>query len=275
VAVDLTPVQFVVAALAAGCIGVVGAMAGVGGGFLLVPVLLLLFPDWAPASITSVSLTAVLMNALLSARVYARRGLLDRRTALVLGSTAVPAAVGGASVTVGVPRGAFEFSFGLLMLVVAGLFAWRALREMNEDPSRTPRANRDFSDRTGHHYRYRVPERLAVVVSPLAGFTSAFFGIGGGVLQMPIMVLALRVPVRVAVGTAHSVLVATTATAMVVLAVAGHLLDAWPLALAAGAASMTGGFVGTRLAPLVSPRAVLWLLTAALVAAAARQLLAA
>ncbi|MEK9658348.1 MAG: sulfite exporter TauE/SafE family protein [Chloroflexota bacterium] len=272
--VELSPAGFAVAVLAAGCIGVVGAMAGVGGGFLLVPVLLYLFPDWAPASITSVSLTAVLMNALLSARVYARQGLLDRRTALVLASTAVPAAVGGAAVTVHAPREAFELAFGVLMLVVAGLFAWRALSEVADAVLKSGTANRDFSDNTGHHYRYLVNERLAATVSPIAGFTSAFFGIGGGVLQMPILVLGLRVPVRVAVATAHSVLVATTATAMVVLAVAGHLLDAWPLALAAGAASMTGGFMGTRLAALVSPRTVLWLLTAALVAAAARQLLA-
>jgi uncharacterized membrane protein YfcA len=273
-AVELAPAGFAMTVLAAGCIGVVGALAGVGGGFLLVPVLLFLYPDWAPASITSVSLTAVLMNALLSARVYARRGLLDRRTALVLASTAVPAAVGGAAVTVNAPRGAFELAFGALMLVVAGLFAWRAVSDLADAALSLPTANREFHDRAGQHYRYRVNERLAAVVSPVAGFTSAFFGIGGGVLQMPIMVLGLRVPVRVAVATAHTVLVATTATAMTVLAVAGHLLDAWPLALAAGAASMAGGFVGTRLAPLVSPRTVLWLLTAALVAAAARQLFA-
>ena len=74
-------------------IGTFGATVGIGGGVLLVPILLVIFPEASPAVITSISLTAVVMNAISANLGYRRKRWQDPRTGLVLIAAAVPAAI--------------------------------------------------------------------------------------------------------------------------------------------------------------------------------------
>ena len=185
-------------------IGAVGAVVGVGGGFLLVPALLFLFPDADPASVATVSLTAIFFNACSASAGYRRKRLQDFRTAGILIALAVPGAVAGALLNNATGRAAFETVFGAAL--IAGsvyLVARSALEPRRYAPARRGRP-RTVVDSEGVRYDYRVNEPLAAAAAPWAGVAAGFFGIGGGIINVPFMMLALRIPKAVAVPTSQT-----------------------------------------------------------------------
>ncbi len=254
-------------------VGAVGATVGVGGGFLLVPALLLLYPDATPAQITSISLTAVLLNALSASVGYRRRRTQDFRTALILIIFAAPAAIVGALVTRVIDRAPFETIFGAVLLLGALYLVVRSVLERGEKvPSATGR-ERVITQRDGARFEYRVNEPLAASVAPAAGFFAGFFGIGGGIINVPFMILALRMPARVAAATSQAELAVASAAALAVHLVA----DAggsgwWALAGVVGLGTLPGAQIGVRLASRVSARLVLGVLGAGLLVAGVRLL---
>ena len=76
-------------------VGFIGTLIGAGGGFILVPVLLLLFPHLDSEVITSISLAIVFLNACSGSLAYARLKRIDYKTALLFSLATVPGAVLG------------------------------------------------------------------------------------------------------------------------------------------------------------------------------------
>ncbi|HEX7938285.1 MAG TPA: sulfite exporter TauE/SafE family protein, partial [Gemmatimonadaceae bacterium] len=77
-------------------IGAFGTLIGAGGGFLLVPILLLMYPRDNPATITSISLAVVFLNAASGSVAYLRQHRVDVRSALRFSASAIPGSVLGA-----------------------------------------------------------------------------------------------------------------------------------------------------------------------------------
>lgn len=75
-------------------VGAYGTLIGAGGGFVLVPILLL-YPDESPEIITSISPAVVFFNAASGSAAYARMGRIDYRAAAVFAAATVPGAVAG------------------------------------------------------------------------------------------------------------------------------------------------------------------------------------
>lgn len=254
-------------------IGAVGAVVGVGGGFLLVPALLFLFPDADHGAVAVISLTAVLFNASSASVVYRRRRLQDFRTAGILISLAVPGAVAGALLNNAADRAVFEAVFGAVLIAGAVyLVARSALESRPYAPARTgkPRA---VVDSAGARYEYRVNERMTAAVAPWAGLAAGFFGIGGGIINVPFMMLALRIPKAVAVPTSQLDLTVAAATALVVhFALGDGGGGVWREALVTGIGAFAGAQIGARLAPRVGGRAVLGVIGVGLFLAGARLL---
>ena len=133
---DITVAQAFALALLGLSVGAVGALAGVGGGFLLVPALLFIFPEADPASVTAISLTAVLFTAASASVGFRLSRLQDFRTAAILIALAVPAAAVGALINRVTERGAFETVFGIALLLGAiYLIARSAIESRPEEPS--------------------------------------------------------------------------------------------------------------------------------------------
>src|SRR5207245_2044054 len=107
----LIPLGFVV--------GAFGTLIGAGGGFILVPALLLLYPTAKPSVITGISLAVVFFNAASGSIAYARERRIDWRTGLTFAAATTPGAVFGALAVSFVPRGVFDALFGLLLLGLA------------------------------------------------------------------------------------------------------------------------------------------------------------
>ncbi|MSR06180.1 MAG: sulfite exporter TauE/SafE family protein [Gemmatimonadetes bacterium] len=197
--------------------GGVGTLIGAGGGFLLVPALIFLYPAAAPDTITSISLAVVACNAISGSIAYAHMKRIDYPLGWRLALAAAPASVLGALSTSLLPRRMFDTAFGVVLLVAGtAMLTWPKAPEGVGEKRRTA---------------------LGMTFSAGAAYVSSLFGIGGGGLHVPVLVYVLGVPAHIATATATFILAGmaliATATHLVTGSLAGAL---WPtLYLAAGA----------------------------------------
>lgn len=201
----LIPLGFVV--------GAYGTLVGAGGGFLLVPVLLLLYPRETPDIITSVSLAVVFCNALSGSIAYARLQRIDYRSGMIFSAATIPGAVLGALTTGYIPRQTFDIAFGLLLIALAVFLAIKPGGRVVERQSCPPHHRTctvTESDGTTHSFSYNQP--LGVTVSLAVGYVSSLLGIGGGVIHVPVLVRLLNFPVHIATATSQFVLASMALT---------------------------------------------------------------
>ena len=236
-------------------VGAFGTIVGAGGGFILTPVLFLLYPHDAPETLTAISLAAVFFNASSGSIAYARQHRIDYRSGTVFALATLPGAVGGAFVVGLVSRRVFSVILAVVLVVLA---AWLLAGERWTAPPRTP-MNRLYR---GGLYSLGV------------GFLSSFLGIGGGVIHVPLLVRALAFPVHTATATSHFVLAfmagAGTITHIGLGSFAhGHgIRRAAALSVGVVAGAQLGAHVSTR----VHGRAITGMLALALVGLSARLL---
>jgi len=187
--------------------GTYGTMIGAGGGFVLVPILLLLYPHDGPHVITSISLAVVFFNAASGSEAYAKMGRIDYRSGLLFALATIPGAVLGALTTSLLPRRLFDLTFGVLLVATATYLVWRSAR-----PNAGPRRHRRGSttrrlveaDGTAHTYSFSTP--LGLFLSLFVGYLSSLFGIGGGIIHVPLLTSLLDFPVHIATATSHFIL---------------------------------------------------------------------
>jgi uncharacterized protein len=250
-------------------VGALGTLVGAGGGFLLAPVLLLLYPHDSPQTLTSISLAAVLANSGSGTFAYLRQRRVDIRSGLVFGAATLPGSVGGVLAVSAVPRRAFD----AIMAVALGAVAiWIARHGGERASGRRDGTARHLVDASGTEWTYRVSLRRGAFYSVFVGFASSFLGIGGGVFHVPILVAGLGFPTHIATATSHFVLVLMSGTAVITHAIEGSYAVGHGLrrsiVLALGVA--VGAQVGARMSLRVPALAIERLLAVALVLVAVR-----
>ena len=205
-------------------IGAFGTLIGAGGGFILVPILLLLYPNEGTEIITAISLAVVFFNALSGSFAYARMKRVDYRSGIVFSIATIPGAILGALSTAYVPRRAFDLVFGVLM-IAAAIVLWLTAEEKpptNSNVVSAPKAagsrltERHLVDAEGTHYRYAFDLRIGVVLSVFVGYLSSLLGIGGGIVHVPALAHWLNFPVHIATATSHFVLAVMALTGTLV-----------------------------------------------------------
>jgi uncharacterized membrane protein YfcA len=253
-------------------IGAFGTVVGAGGGFVLTPVLLLLYPHDPPRTIAAISLTAVFFNASSGTAAYLRQRRVDVRSGLVFAAATIPGAVGGALLTAAVSRRVFDAIMGS---VLAGLAAWLLAGDRWRPlPARRGVRTRLLVDREGLLYEYDVPVLHGAAYSLGVGFVSSFLGIGGGVIHVPLLVRALGFPTHVATATSHFVLAWMAGVGTVTHALAGSFGGGHGLrrAAALSVGVVVGAQVGARLSRRLRGHHIERLLAVALLALASRLL---
>jgi len=250
-------------------VGAYGTLVGAGGGFVLVPALLLIYPDQKPASVTSISLAVVFFNALSGSIAYARQKRIDYGSGLLFAAAGLPGAIGGALLVDAVPRRAFDVLFGVVLLSIAAYTFWSVGRRQQ---MREPMRGRGVIRRVmpgaaeGETFRYAYKGWQGIVMMAGIGFMSSLLGIGGGVISVPMMITILRFPVHVAVATSQFILAFMAAQGSAVHLLNGHLAGdnvLRALLVAAGAipGAQVGALISRRLhGPLVARLLVLALL---------------
>jgi len=224
-------------------IGIVGAMLGIGGGVLIIPVLTL-FLDVPIKTAIGASIVSVIATSS-AAVVYVRRGLVHMRLGMILEiATTLGALTGGLTAVVVSPR-LLEGLFGLVLLYM--VYSMQRLPE--EETANRPTGLLDTSYQdplTGQRVSYGV-RRLpyGMIASFLAGNISGLLGIGGGPVKVPIMSLVMGIPIKAAIATSSFMIGVTAATSAVVYYQRGYVDPRIAVPTALGV--LIGAQLGSRL----------------------------
>jgi uncharacterized protein len=205
-------------------IGLVIGTLGAGGSLLTVPALVYLL-DQPVAAATTASLAIVAANASVGATVNARRGRADTRLAASFAVAGVVGALAGSWLNRLAPGAAVLLGLSVLM-IAAAVALWRGRPQ------------------EGVRISHAVPWYVGAATGLGVGVLTGFFGVGGGFVVLPVLVLLVGLPMRVAVGTSL-IVIAITSTA----GLAGHLGTggiSWGLTLVFGAAGIVGAWIGAH-----------------------------
>jgi uncharacterized protein len=183
--------------------GTLGTLIGAGGGFILVPVLIFLWPDQPREIITSVSLAVVFVNALSGSISYMQMKRVDIKSGLMFAAATIPGALLGAHTTQYVPKKTFDIVFGILMLGISIFLFFRSGRLEKALPEFKGGVKRQFTDKYGVEHKYHFKPWTGIIISLFIGYFSSFFGIGGGIIHVPVLVELLNFPVHIATATSH------------------------------------------------------------------------
>jgi uncharacterized membrane protein YfcA len=231
---------WVVLAVSSFGIAVVFSMLGLGGGVLYTPLQVWLGIDFHQAATTSLFL--IMVTSLSASLVFHKAGKIDWPLAIVLETVTAAGAFGGGLMSAWLSGATLSILFAVVV-ALAALFMIRPLKERPTDPEGPSgffRWRRTMGKRS-----YRVNLAIALPISVAAGFLSALMGVGGGVLKVPMMVLALGIPADIAVGSSAFMVGLTASSGF-----AGHLLNGhwnWRLSLILAGAVFVGGQIGSRL----------------------------
>lgn len=235
-------------------VGFISGMFGVGGGFLMTPLLILVGipPSVAVANVPS-HMAASSMSGALS---YWRRKLVDLGLGLVLLSGGMIGTAGGVWLfSVLVRLGQLDLIVGLSYVILLGIVGGIMLTESVRAIIRAHQGEPPVVRRPGTHawfhglplkFRFRqsriyVSAIPVTVIGFLIGFFGAIMGIGGGFLLIPALIYLMRVPTTVSVGTSLFLTLCTMLIATVLHAVENKTVDIM-LALVL----MTGGVIGAQ-----------------------------
>jgi uncharacterized membrane protein YfcA len=246
-------------------VGAFGTLIGAGGGFILMPVLLLLHPHTDPAGLTAISLAVVFCNALSGSYSYARMKRVDYRSGLLFLLTGVPGAVAGAYLVRYIPRQAFNFVFGLLLLAGAIFILFRTFDDGERPRGARATFRRTLVDAEGTHHVWAYDLPLGMALGFAVGLVSSLLGIGGGIVHVPAMVNLLNFPVHVATATSHFILAVMALAGTSVHVIEGSLRwegAAQLLVLAAGV--VVGAQAGAHMSKRIHGRWIMRGLAAAL-----------
>ncbi|GFK96075.1 hypothetical protein NNJEOMEG_03949 [Fundidesulfovibrio magnetotacticus] len=254
--------------------GAFGTLIGAGGGFVLMPLLMVLYPSDAAQTLTCISLTTVFFNALSGVEAYALAKRIDYRSAALFGLCALPATILGALGTAGVDRRDFDLVFSVFLLAGAAfLLLKKPPAEHAHRPVVPGQTARTLTDAHGACYSWSFNPWLGGGLSLLVGYLSSFLGIGGGIIHVPLMVYLLRFPVHVATATSHCVLAAMSLCGVTTLVLTGAFHHGAHRTAALAVGVILGAQIGARLSERLGGSAIVRLLAWGLAVLGVRVLL--
>lgn len=268
--------------------GWLGAVIGIGGGVVIVPVLVLGFGYDIRIAVAS-SLIAVVATSTAAGSAYVGEGLANMRLGMSLEVATTLGGITGSLVAVILAPTIIAGVFAAMMLLTSALIF---RRKNDPTPSPSEAAHAELAHHTsgfeipgqlagayldassGELVHYRA-ERLGLgsAISFMAGALSGMLGVGGGFLKVPAMTLGMRVPIRVAAATSNFMIGVTAISSLFVYFARGyvHPLIAVPLALGV----VVGATGGARMSSRVSPKLLTNILGVVLLLVAAQMTLSA
>jgi uncharacterized membrane protein YfcA len=255
-------------------VGAFGTLIGVAGGFILVPILLFLYPDETPATITSITLTVAFFNALSGSIAYSRLKRIDYRSGLLFSLVAVPGAIVGALIINFLSRGVFQYVFGSLLLVIAAYLLVRPEKRITGSILLKWQTVRNITDSNHNVHRYAFNLPLGMTIAFFVGIVSGLLGIGGGIVHVPAMTQILFFPIHIATATSHFVVAISTFAAIDTHLVAGTFTSDIGRVAVLSAGAVIGAQFGARLSQRVKGSLIVRLLAIGLIIVALRLLIA-
>jgi hypothetical protein len=249
--------------------GLLGSLLGLGGGIIVVPALTLLFKVDIRYAIGA-SIISIIATSSGAAAAYVRERMTNLRVAMLLEVATTAGALTGAWLS-GILRPQWLFIIFGLMLACSAVGMFRGRREkassnVPPDPlaDRLGLHNVFHDEATGREVRYRVTHtRLGLALMVVAGIASGLLGIGAGILKVPTMDLAMRLPIKVSTATSNFMIGVTAAASTGIYLGRGDVDPTLVAPVALGV--LAGAIFGARLLPRMANRHVRWVFLPVLV----------
>ena len=225
--------------------GVLGALFGLGGGFIFVPVLMLVF-GLAPAEAVSVSLVGIIAGSVGASTVFVDRGSANVRLGLLLEITTAAGAIIGAMI-------AGYLEDWILMCIFSAVVIYSGIRmALNPEKVVEPAGDSDgrfafaCEDDSGKEMRYEAQNiKGGMTLCTAAGIISSMTGVGGGAVKVPLMNLYMHLPIRAASPTSSYMIGITAFSGAITYFLSGTILLEYAAGIAIGA--FVGSLAGTAL----------------------------
>lgn len=240
--------------------GLIGALAGVGGGIIIVPALTILFGVDVRLAIGA-SIVSVIATSSGAAAAYVRDRMTDMRIGMFLELATTSGAIAGALLAALVAPTLLLLLLGVVLLGSAGQQVLRLGEELPPDVEPSGAAVRlrlsgSYPDvQLGREVQYaaqRVP--LGFVLMGFAGLVSGLLGIGSGALKVLAMDGAMRLPMKVSSATSNFMIGVTAAASAGIYLGRGDVDPTIAAPVALGV--LAGATIGARLLPRLSNRRV-------------------
>ncbi|HVP94813.1 MAG TPA: sulfite exporter TauE/SafE family protein [Methanoregulaceae archaeon] len=240
-------IEYALALLIAIGIGIIAAILGVGGGFLMVPAFTILF-SLDQKTAVGTSLAVIVATSLSGTIAYARQGRIFYRAALVVIIPGVIGAVIGGLLTA-------VLSATVLALIFAGVIIFFAFVMMTGDRNLIvpltfgPYFLETCNDRFSQCVEMRMYYLHLVLWGFASGIIGAVCGQGGGVINVPSLFI-LGMPIHFAVATSTCIIFFTSLAGALTHLLLGHIAPLFFVIFAAG--GFAGAQLGSRMAPGIS-----------------------
>jgi uncharacterized membrane protein YfcA len=240
--------------------GIIASMLGVGGGFLNVPLIEYLANERINVAIGT-SLFIIMFTSFSATIEYARNRAIDFKLGLVLVAASIPGAFLGAYLTGWIQEGILKIFFGATLVVVGFSMILRN-RSKSGSPQETLKKDkksvksilcwkRTIKLVKGETYEYFVNLPLGLAFSFVAGLTSGLLGIGGGIVQVPVLNVVLGVPMIITVATSVFIIVLTSLVGSFEHFMLGQLN--WQIGVVMMIGAVIGAQIGVRITLKLAP----------------------
>ena len=236
------------------CAGVIGALVGLGGGIIIVPALLFihqsfgLLDDLTPQKAVGISTVIMIFTGLSSTLSYVKHKRVDYKTGLIFFIGSGPGGIIGSYVNKVLDVQAFNLFFGTFVIIISLILL---IRDRLKPSKLINKASviKTYKDLDGTEYTYGYKPSIAISICFFVGFCSGLFGIGGGSLIVPAMILLFLFPPHVAVATSMFIVFLSSITNSITHIALGNVVWAYALALIPGAwfGAKTGAYINTKL----------------------------
>jgi uncharacterized membrane protein YfcA len=220
--------NFILLVILGFAVGTLGTLIGAGGGFILVPLLIIMEPAFSSETITAVSMAIVACNAISGSVAYVSSRRVDFKAGLLFAVFTIPGSVLGVLSTKYISREIFDAIFGCVLVALAiFLFVKGGKKHDNIKISGEQKGwtHQKIVDKWNEVYTYSYDMKKGCLLSLFVGYFSPLLGIGGGIIHVPALVEWLKFPVHIATATSHFILAIMATVSVVVHIYNGNYND--------------------------------------------------
>ncbi|WP_436861058.1 sulfite exporter TauE/SafE family protein [Staphylococcus caeli] len=255
--------------LIGGLSAIIGSLVGIGGGIIIVPTLVFLGVDndllhgITPQIAIGTSSVILIVTGLSSTMGYLKTKQVDVKNGSIFLFGLLPGSLIGSILSRYLTLESFNLYFGIFLIVVAIILMVRNKIKPLKIFEK-PKYERTYVDGHGKTHHYHVPPVVAFIATLFIGVLTGLFGIGGGALMTPLMLIVFRFPPHVAVGTSMMMIFFSS-----LMSSAGHIVQghvAWLYAIVLIIASYIGAKIGVKVNQSVKSDTVVTLLRTVMLA---------
>ncbi|MBA3750990.1 MAG: sulfite exporter TauE/SafE family protein, partial [Nitrosopumilus sp.] len=222
--------------------GVIGSMVGIGGGIVISP--FLSYFNYAPPQISSTSLMSVFSTSLTSSFIYYRNKLISYKIGIIISIFSIPGTIFGVIISNFISLSDFKFYFAFILIgtSIYLVLKTKLKKNINKDP-----AFSSIKNKSDISYLKII---LLVTFSFFAGILSSSFGIGGGIIFVPLLIILYGMKMNHAAATSQFALVFTSFAGLALYIYYGYPNYSMGIILAIG--SLIGGAIGSKLSQKIN-----------------------